>query len=52
MTGILKLVLMKHRGEESESRLEVLFIAFQRDYYEVKKYHFKTKWKEIEFQLK
>lgn len=45
MTGILNLVLTKHRGEESESRLEILFIAFQRDYYGVKKHHFKTKWK-------
>lgn len=48
----IKLVLMKHRNEENESRLEIMFIAFQRNYYGAKKYHVKTKCKEVSFQLK
>lgn len=41
----IKFVLMKHRDEESESRLEITFTALQRDSYGSKKYQFKTKWK-------
>lgn len=47
----IKLVLMKHRDEESESRFEIMFIDPQRDYYEARKNQFKTRWKEPSFHL-